>query len=134
MLHARVVRPPAIGATLESVDEASVKGDQGFAQIVRQRSFLAVVAESEWAAVKAARALKATWSSWEGLPERSKLWEHVRSTPVAKDDVAVNRGDPKAAIAGAAKKLKATYDFAIHTHGSMGPSCAVADVKDGKRR
>jgi len=132
MLHARVVRPPAIGATLESVDEASVKNIKGFKQVVRQGSFLAVVAETEWAAVKAAKALKATWSKWEGLPEMSKLWEHVKATPVAKDDVAVNQGDPKAAMAGAAKTLKATYDFAVHTHGSMGPACAVADVKGGK--
>jgi nicotinate dehydrogenase subunit B len=131
MLHARVVRPPAIGATLENVDESSVKNIKG-AKVVRQGSFLAVVAESEWAAVKAAKALKATWTKWEGLPDQSKLWEHVRSTKVAKDDVAVDRGDPKAAIAGAAKRLKATYDFAIHTHGSMGPACAVADVKEGK--
>jgi nicotinate dehydrogenase subunit B len=131
MLHARVVRPPAIGATLESVDEASIKPIKG-ARVVRQGSFLAVVAESEWAAIKAAKALKATWSKWEGLPEPSKLWEHVRATKIAKDDVAVDRGNPKAAIAGAAKRLKATYDFAIHTHGSMGPSCAVADVKGAK--
>ena len=131
MLHARVVRPPAIGATLENVDESPVKNIKG-AKVVRQGSFLAVVAESEWAAVKAAKALKATWTKWEGLPDQSKLWEHVRSTKVAKDDVAVDRGDPKAAIADAAKRLKATYDFAIHTHGSMGPACAVADVKEGK--
>jgi nicotinate dehydrogenase subunit B len=128
MLHARVVRPPAIGATLVQVDEGSIKG----ARVVREKNFLAVVADTEWAAVKAARALKATWSTWEGLPEQSNLWEHVRATPVAKDDVAVDRGNPKAAIAGAAKKLTATYDFAVHTHGSMGPSCAVADVKDGR--
>jgi CO/xanthine dehydrogenase Mo-binding subunit len=131
MLHARVVRPPAIGATLLDVDEASIKHVKG-ARVVRQQSFLAVVAESEWAAVKAARALKTTWSKWEGLPEMSKLWEHVRATKVAKDDVAVDRGDPKKAIAGAAKTIKATYDFAVHTHGSMGPACAVADVKGGK--
>ena len=131
MVHARVVRPPAVGATLESVDEGSIKAIKG-ARVVRQGSFLAVVADSEWGAVKAARALKATWSKWDGLPESSKLWEHVRSSKVAKDDVAVDRGDPKAAIAGAARKLKATYDFAVHTHGSMGPSCAVADVKNGK--
>ena len=131
MVHARVVRPPAIGATLESVDESSLKTIKG-ARVVRQGSFLAVVADSEWAAVKAARALKASWSKWEGLPDPSELWQHVRTTKVAKDDVAVDRGDPKAAIAGAAKKLKATYDFPVHTHGSMGPSCAVADVKGGK--
>lgn len=131
MLHARVVRPPAMGATLQSVDESSVKGVKG-ARVVRQGSFLAVVAPSEWAAVKGARLLKATWSPWAELPEQSKLWEHVRKTPVAKDDVAVNQGDPKAAMARAAKTIIATYDFAVHTHGSIGPSCAVADVKDGK--
>src|SRR3989449_820232 len=131
MLHARVIRPPAIGATLSSVDESSVKNVKG-ARVVRKGSSLAVVAESEWAAGKAAKQLKATWSSWDGLPEMSKLWEHVRATKVAKDDVAVNQGDPKAAIASATKTLKATYDFAIHTHGSMGPACAVADVKDGR--
>src|SRR2546428_2871486 len=130
MLHARVIRPPAIGATLSSVDESSVKTVKG-ARVVRQGSFLAVVAESEWAAVTAAKQLKATCSSWDGLPEMSKLWEHVRATKVAKDDVTVNQGDAKAAMAGAAKTLKATYDFAIHTHGSTGPACAVADVKDG---
>lgn len=132
MLHARVVRPPAIGATLQSVDESSVKGVKGFTRIVRLNNFLAVVAEGEWAAVKAAKQLKATWSKWEGLPEMSKLWEHVRSSPIAKDDVAVNQGDPAGAMAKAAKTLKATYDFAVQTHGSMGPSCAVADVHDGK--
>jgi nicotinate dehydrogenase subunit B len=131
MAHARVVRPPAIGATLQNVDESSIKHIKG-ARVVRQESFVAVVADSEWAAVKAAKALKAAWAPWEGLPDASKLWEHVRATKVAKDDIAVNRGDPKAAIAGAAKTLKATYDFAIHTHGSMGPSCAVADVGGGK--
>jgi CO/xanthine dehydrogenase Mo-binding subunit len=131
MLHARVVRPPAIGATLLGVDESSITSIKG-ARVVRQDSFLAVVADSEWAAIKAAKTLKATWSKWEGLPEPSTLWEHVRATKIAQDDVAVDRGDPKGAIAGAAKKLKAAYDFAIHTHGSMGPSCAVADVKGGK--
>ena len=131
MLHARVVRPPAIGATLERVDEGSITGIKG-ARVVRQGSFLAVVAEREWAAIKAARQLKATWSKGEGLPEQGKLWEHVRGTKIAKDDVAVDRGNPKAAIAGAARTIKATYDFAVHTHGSIGPSCAVADVKGGK--
>ena len=133
MLHARVVRPPAIGATLQSVDESSIKSVKG-ARVVRQGSFLAVVAEKEWTAVKAAKALKATWSPWAGLPEMSQLWEHVRKSPVAKDDVTVDQGNPKAVMATAAKTLKATYDFAVHTHGSMGPSCAVAEVKDGKAR
>ena len=35
-------------------------------------------------------------------------------------------------MAAAGKKLSATYDFAIHTHGSIGPSCAISEFKDGK--
>ena len=100
-------------------------------RVVRQGNFLAVVASSEWSAIKAAREIKATWSEWAGLPDETKLWEHVRATKVVKDDVTSNTGDAKTALAGAAKRLSATYDFAIHTHGSIGPSCAVADFKDG---
>jgi CO/xanthine dehydrogenase Mo-binding subunit len=132
MVHARVVRPPAIGATLVSVDEKSVAGIKGLVKMVRAQNFLAVVAESEWAAVKAADRLKATWSPWSELPEMTSLYDHVRKTPVNKDEVTLNRGDAKGALGGAAKTLSATYDFAIHTHGSIGPSCAVAEYrKDG---
>jgi nicotinate dehydrogenase subunit B len=131
MLHARVVRPPAMGATLESVDEGSIKGIRT-AKVVRQGNFLAVVAEGEWAAVKAAQQLKASWTKWEGLPEQAKLYEHVRTSKVAKVEVTGNVGNSAEALGQGAKKLTGTYDFAIHTHGSMGPSCAVAEFKDGK--
>jgi CO/xanthine dehydrogenase Mo-binding subunit len=132
MLHGRVVRPPAMGARLESVDEGSIAGIPT-ARVVRQGNFLAVVAENEWAAIKAAQQLEAAWSKWEGLPDQAKLYEHVRATKVVKDEVTGNVGDTAAAMAKEGlKRLSATYDFAIHTHGSMGPSCAVAEFKDGK--
>jgi len=132
MLHGSVVRPPAIGATLQSVDENSVKDIPGIVKVIRDGNFLAVVTETEWAAVRAAREIKATWSKSETLPEQAKLWEHVRSTKIVKDDVTSNVGDTAAAMAAGGKTIKATYDFAIHTHGSIGPSCAIAEFKDGK--
>ncbi|HMD15126.1 MAG TPA: molybdopterin cofactor-binding domain-containing protein [Terriglobales bacterium] len=132
MLHGRVVRPAAIGATLLSVDENSVKDVPGLVKVVRQGNFLGVVAESEWGAIRASQKLKASWSNWEGLPEQSKLWEHVRATKVNKDDVTSNVGSAEQALQQAAKRLSATYNFAIHTHASMGPSCAVAEIKEGK--
>jgi nicotinate dehydrogenase subunit B len=131
MLHGRVVRPPAMGAKLESVDESSIKGIPS-ARVVREGNFLAVVADSEWAAIRAARGLKASWSDWSGLPDQARLYEHVRATKVVKDEVTSNIGNTAEALGQGAKKLEATYDFAIHTHGSMGPSCAVAEIKDGK--
>lgn len=132
MLHGRVVRPPALGATLESVDESSIAGIPGVVKVVREGSFLGVVATGEWAAIKAARQLKASWSDWRGLPDQARLWEYVRSTKVVKEENTSEAGDPSGALAGAARKLDATYDFAIHTHGSIGPSCAVVEIKDGK--
>src|SRR5215813_4741191 len=133
MLHGRVVRPPAFGATLESVDEASIKDVAGVIKVVREGNFLGVVAESEWGAIKAAQKLKASWSKSQTLPDAAKLWDEVRASKVVKDEVTSNVGNSAEAIAQAgAKTLKATYDFAIHTHGSIGPSCAVAEFKDGK--
>lgn len=132
MLHGSVVRPPALGATLESVDEASIKDIPGIVQVVREGNFLGVVTESEWGAVRAARELKATWSKSQTLPDEKKLWEHVRATKILKDDVTSNIGDVATAMAGEGKSLSATYDFTIHTHGSIGPSCAISEFKDGK--
>ena len=133
MLHGRVVRPPAIGATLESVDEASIKDVAGVVKVVRQGNFLGVVAQSEWGAIKAAEKLKASWSKSQTLPDAAKLWDEVRATKVVKDEVTMSVGNTAEAMGQAgAKTLKATYDFAIHTHGSIGPSCAVAEFKDGR--
>ena len=101
MLHARVIRPPAIGATLLSVDEASIAEIPGIAKVVRQGNFLGVVAETEWAAIKGSRLLKTRWSEWYGLPNRVELWEHVRRTKIVKDDVTSN-------IGGSAEALEAS--------------------------
>jgi CO/xanthine dehydrogenase Mo-binding subunit len=132
MLHGRVIRPSGLGATLISYDEGSIRDIPGIVEVVRIENFLGVVAKTEWGAIKAARQLSVKWSAWSGLPEQSQLWGHVRNTRILKDDVTSNRGDPAAALAGAPRKLTATYDFAIHTHGSIGPSCAVAEFEDGK--
>lgn len=132
MLHGRVIRPPQIGARLESVDAASIKDIPGIVKVVHEGNFLGVVAQSEWSAVRAAREIKATWSKSETLPDQDKLWEHVRNTKVVKDDVTSNVGDTASAMSGDGQVVSATYDFAIHTHGSIGPSCAVTEFKDGK--
>jgi CO/xanthine dehydrogenase Mo-binding subunit len=132
MLHGRVVRPAAIGAKLESVDDTALKNIPGIVKVVREGNFLGVVASNEWDAIRGADAIRATWSKSETLPEQSKLWDHVRATKVAKEEVTSNTGNPAEAMGkDGAKVIKATYDFAIHTHGSIGPSCAIAEFKDG---
>ena len=132
MLHGRVVRPTALGARLDAVDEASIKDIPGIVKIVRDGNFLGIVADNEWSAVRAARDIKLTWSASETLPEQDKLWEHVRKTRIVKDDVTSDIGNSAQAMAADGKKIAATYDFAIHTHGSIGPSCAISEFRDGK--
>jgi nicotinate dehydrogenase subunit B len=132
MVHARMVFPPGIGSELVSVDESSIADIPGLIAVVRRNSFLAVVAESEWEAIRASRRLRAEWTPWEGLPDQDELYEHVRKTPVVSTDVDGEAGDVDTALAQAERTYSATYDFAIQMHGSIGPSCAVAQVENGR--
>ncbi len=141
MLHGRVIRPPAMGATLVSVDEASIARIPGV-RVVRIESFLAVVAEDEWAAVRASRELRATWTEWRGLPGHDNLERYLRDGVVERDQAIVNRGPSgpigdgdqsgaalEAALASSTTKMAATYFWPCQSHASLAPSCAVADVR-----
>ena len=131
MLHARVVRADDLGARLQSVDDSQARKVTGFVQTVRKGDFVAVVAKSEWAAVKAARAMKLTWSAGTGLPDKATVFEYWRKQPLAKEETTQKVGDAPAALAASDKRIKASYEFAVQTHASIGPSCAVADFKNG---
>ncbi|HET7265314.1 MAG TPA: molybdopterin cofactor-binding domain-containing protein [bacterium] len=131
MLHARVLRPPAVGATLRSVDASSIASIPG-ARAVRIGGFLAVVADREWSAVRAARMLRAQWSPGRGLPEHDTLWDGIRAARVLGDQTLASRGDLSALAPGATpdgRTLSATYRWPMQSHGSLGPGCAVADVR-----
>jgi nicotinate dehydrogenase subunit B len=132
MLHARVIRPDDHGARVASVDDSAARRVSGYVRTVRKGDFLAVVARNEWAAVKAARAMRVTWTAGTGLPDQATVFDTWRKSPVAKEDVTQNVGDTKAALDGSAKRIKASYDFAVQTHATIGPSCAVAEFKDKK--
>jgi len=126
MVHARVIRPPAIGAKLIAVDETSIKNLPG-ASVVRIQDFLAVIADDEWTAVRAAGTLRAQWSEWSGLPAQNKLVATLRAKTDLTDEMLVSRGGEQAGNYGALSR-SASYYWPMQSHGSIGPSCAVADV------
>ena len=128
MLHGRVIRPPSLGAKLISVDEVSIRGIPDV-RVVRIQNFLGVVANDEWAAVRAAKALKTTWSESQTLPGSERLDGFVRATAIERDETIVNRGDPATALPSTAKQLSATYWWPLQSHASLGPSCAVVDFR-----
>ncbi len=132
MLHARVVRADDLGAKLLAVDDSQARKVNGFIQTVRKGDFLAVVAKSEWAAIKSAKALKLSWSAGTGLPDKATVFDYWRKQPIAKEEATQKVGDALAALTTSEKRVKASYEFAVQTHASIGPSCAVADYSAGQ--
>lgn len=130
MLHGRVVRPPVVNSKPLSVDEGSLAQLPGIVKVVREGSFLGVVAETEWGAIQAARHLKVTWSTpTTKLPAGDQeLYTYLKDTKSFRDEVVVNKGDATSALSRASKTVEATYRWPFQLHGMIGPSCAVADV------
>ena len=131
MVHGAVVRPPGPGAALERAEEGSVRGLPGFIRLVTRGNFVGVVCEKPWQAVQAARALKVTWRPGPPLPRQDDFYAFMRRQP-ARDTFVVDSGDVERMLAGAAAVVRATYLHPYQMHGSMGSSCAVADVRNGQ--
>jgi CO/xanthine dehydrogenase Mo-binding subunit len=130
MLHARVVRPPNYGAELVAVDIAAVEKLPGVIKVVRDGSFLAVAAQGEFQAIEAMNVLAsvAQWRKIAALPEQSTIHQFLGRLP-SQDEVIANKGDPS--LQGA-HLLRATYTRPYLSHGSIGPSCALALWKGDK--
>jgi nicotinate dehydrogenase subunit B len=141
MLHGRVVRPPYagvdagafVGTSLIAVDEASVRDIPGLVAVVRIGDFIGVVAEREENAVKAAAQLKVTWKPTPTLPDLKDIETALRANPSTPRTL-IDKGDVDDAIASAATPMARTYIWPYQMHGSIGPSCAVADYQDGHIR
>ncbi len=129
MLHARVVRPPTIGATVESIDASSVREVPGHVRVIREANFIGVVAEREEQAIRAAQVLKVTWRESATLPDIADLHREIRAARTT-DKTVSSRGDITAGFAGAVRTIAATYEWPFQMHASLGPSCSVADVTD----
>ncbi len=124
MVHARLVRPPTYGATLLSLDSTAVEAMPGMLKLVRDGSYLAVIAEGEWQAIQAMRALAqaAKWTEGTPFPDQSKIFDTIRALP-AKDTVIL---DKKAELPANLRTISASYRRPYGMHGSIGPSCAMA--------
>jgi nicotinate dehydrogenase subunit B len=154
MVHARVVRPPSPAARLLSVDASEVERMPGVLKVVRDGSFLAVIAQGEFQAVQAMRRLGsgARWEEQPTLPAGRPLAEVLQSMKsedaVVLDDRAGSRGadaarvtaaanssaaGPSSAVStpAAAQVVEATYTRPYQIHGSIGPSCAVGHWDNG---
>jgi len=131
MLHGRVIRQPAVGAKLVSVDGFHGEKPPGLVKVVATGNFLGVVAQTEWAAIQAASTLKVTWSAGTGLPAYGDVYTATQSSKTVQDVVERSSGNAAAALASAGKVYSARYEAPFNAHGLIGPSCAIADVTPG---
>ncbi|MGH8137020.1 MAG: molybdopterin cofactor-binding domain-containing protein [Steroidobacteraceae bacterium] len=131
MLHARVVRPPSYHAKLTGIEVSAIEKMPGVVQVLRDGDFLAVVAQREFQAIKAMRALAAAarWRESASLPGQSRLRETLLGL-ASRDETILDKHD-EATAGHPAATLEATYSRPYLSHGSIGPSCAVAHLSAG---
>jgi CO/xanthine dehydrogenase Mo-binding subunit len=114
-----------------AVDESSVRGMPGFVNIVAKNNFVGVVAEKPWQAIQIAEKLRVTWTPGSRLSPQSDVYQQIRKEP-STDTLLVDSGDVEKTLASATTVLRATYHHPYQMHGSLGSSCAVADVQADK--
>ncbi len=129
MVHGRVVRPPAMGASVRHVDESSVRDIPGMVKVVVRKDFVGVVAGTQYAAIQAAQKLKVDWNPGPPLPDQATFFEEYLQKQPTRDTLFVDSGDVDKQLAAAHQIVRARYTWPYQMHGSIGSSCAVADVK-----
>ncbi len=131
MVHGRMIRPAMAGAVPVKVDDSALKSIPG-AKVVWDKGFLGVVADKEWGAIQAAEKLKVEWSTVQPpFPDQAKLYEHIRKAPVRASKIEKQNGNVEEAFKSAAKIIEADYEWPFQSHASMGPACALVEIKDG---
>ncbi|WP_454675517.1 molybdopterin cofactor-binding domain-containing protein [Achromobacter pestifer] len=139
MRHGRVIRPPHpgrdagdfIGRCLAGLDRDSVAHLPGNVQVVAQGDFIGVVADREEQAIAAMRALKVRWHPIPPAPRLGNIADAIRAQPSSARPL-IEDGDVDAACAQAATHLRRSYVWPYQMHAAIGPSCAVADFRDGR--
>ena len=139
MEYAVIARCPIFGAKLKSFDAAKAKSISGVRDVfaiepVGQGAFssggVAVVADSSWAAIGGRKALDIKWDEGPHAGESSDtLHRQFLDNAGKPGKVMRNEGDVNAAIAAAAKKVEATYEFPFAAHATMEPMNCTVDIR-----
>ena len=132
MVHARVIRPPKYTSQLLKVDAANMASNvAGVIKTLVNGSFVGVIAEREYQAVKAEQYLRdhSEWTDAAPFPDQENLYNYIREIADAPQNIR-DEGDVKVAFDNQ-ETLKATFTKPYITHGSMGPACGLA-LYDGE--
>jgi len=125
MVHGKMVRPPAVGATIDTVDASAAQAMPGVT-VVRDGEFLGVTAPSLAAAERALAAMKVTWKEKPGQPSNAEIFDHLKKTSRVNNATEGDRGTPymdvwnegsmEQGLAAAAQKSSQTYTIRYVAH------------------
>jgi isoquinoline 1-oxidoreductase beta subunit len=130
MLVAVVAHAPKFGAKLASFDAASARAVPGVVDVVEIPTGVAVLADGYWSALKGRDALTVTWDE-SGAEQRGtvELWAEYKALADQPGLVARNDGDAAAALATAAKRIDAEFEFPYLAHASMEPMNCIVELR-----
>ncbi|MBN3583456.1 xanthine dehydrogenase family protein molybdopterin-binding subunit [Algoriphagus aestuarii] len=131
MLHARVLRPPSYQAKLIDIDFSNLGTSvAGILKTHVNGSFVGVIAEREYQAVKAVNFLKrvAKWEETTALPNEAALFDHLKS--IAEPAQTIRNEGNFSSVNPENKTFKASYTKPYLMHGSIGPGCGIALFDD----
>jgi CO/xanthine dehydrogenase Mo-binding subunit len=130
LLFGRVIRPPALGATVKTVDDSKARAMPGVI-VVRDGEFIGVVAPNERAAKAAAAAVAVDWNLPTGLPTSETIFDYLRQTAQppqgrggGRDPIAAEGSTP---AASGTRSFDATYRIPYIAHVPLEPRAAVAE-------
>ena len=142
MKYAAIARPPVVGGTVKSVDDAAARAMPGVSAVEQLGGVglpggffplggVAVVADNTWNAIKARDALKIEWDHGaHGAYDTAAYMEEMKATAAQPGAPLRKQGDPDKAFAEAAKVVERTYSQAHMAHAAMEPPVALAHVTE----
>lgn len=132
MLFATVVHPPVFGSRVGSFDPAPAMAIPGVKHVVEVSQGVAVVATNTWAAMQGARALDVQWADTGFQMGSNEIFGHFHELAERPGVSARADGDATRALAGAARRVEATYEAPYLAHATMEPMNCTAHVHDGR--
>jgi nicotinate dehydrogenase subunit B len=131
MLHGRVVRPPHYQAILDHADLRGAKSLPGVVAVVRDGSFLGIIAKREEQAVRAREHLmrSGNWIAGGTLPDMRRLYDGFITQQSDDQVVSVQKASPPSGIA---RVFEATFTKPYIAHAAIAPSCALAQFDGAK--
>jgi len=130
MLNAAIKACPVFGGKVKSYDETKIANMKGVKKVVKVEDYaVAVVADTWWHAKTALDALPIVWDEGPNAKVSSESiakWLAEGLDPAQQAFVGNENGDVKTALAGAAKKVEAVYNYPYQNHATMEPLNATA--------